>query len=254
MLKIKNMNVGYNNKSIVEDINFSIGPREFTAVLGLNGTGKTTFLKTLSGLLKPISGEVILEGVDMLLLNEKERAKHISFMPQRHSVIYDIKVIDLVLMGVTPYLGIFESPDQSHRDKAYRVLESMNMEDFSQRNFLHLSEGEKQLIIMARSLMQDSELMLFDEPVSALDFKNKHFVLEKINGIIARENKMGIITLHDPNLALNYCHRIIIIDQGRVYAEFSTENLDIGFLRGIFSPLYGDISLVKHREKFMIVR
>lgn len=254
MLKIENIKAGYDGKSIIRDINFSVEAREFTAILGLNGTGKTTLLKTISGLLKALDGKVFLNGENLLLLNEKELARHISFMPQGHSIIYDIKVIDLVLMGITPYLSLFQSPSKKHLEKAYKVLKIMNMEDYSESNFLHLSEGQKQLVIMARSLMQDSEIMLFDEPVSALDFKNKHFVLENIRKIIGKENKIGMITLHDPNLALTYCDKVIIIDEGEIYAEFSTSNIDKEFLNHIFSKLYGEISLVKHKGKYVIVR
>lgn len=254
MLKITDLKVGYNNKSIVEDINISINPKEFTVILGLNGAGKTTLLKTIGGLLKPIHGQVALNGENILLWDEKELAKHVSYMPQRHSIIYDIKVIDLVLMGITPYLSLFQTPNKNHVKKAYRVLDSMNMKKHSERNFFHLSEGQKQLVIMARSLMQDSEIMLFDEPVSALDFKNKHFVLGNIKKTLNKENKIGIITLHDPNLALNYCDKIIIIDKGEIYAEFSTKEMSMEFLKDIFSKLYGEISIVSHKEKYVIVR
>lgn len=254
MLTLNNVEAGYDDKSIITNISFSIQPREFTAILGLNGTGKTTLLKTISGLLKPSAGKIFLNNEDMLLLNEKDLAKKISFMPQRHSIIYDIKVIDLVLMGITPYLSLFESPSKKHKEQAYKILEDMKLEAFSEKNFLHLSEGEKQLIIMARSLLQDSKIMLFDEPVSALDFKNKHFVLNNIKNILEKENKVGIITLHDPNLALSYCDRIIIIDQKNIYADFLTQNIDVKFLSKIFKSLYGEVSIVKHKEKFVIVR
>ncbi|NLY35849.1 MAG: ABC transporter ATP-binding protein [Tissierellia bacterium] len=254
MLNIENMNAGYNGKSIISNISLSIKPGEFTAILGLNGAGKTTLLKTISGLLKPIDGNVFLNGENILLLNEKERAKHISFMPQSHSVVYDIKVIDLVLMGVTPYLSFFQSPNSEDRKKAYEILETIAMEQYSEKNFLHLSEGQKQLIIMARSLMQNSEIMLFDEPVSALDFINKHLVLSNIKKILEKQNKIGVITLHDPNLALNYCDKIMIIDEGKLYVEFLTKDISENLLMDIFSKMYGEIGVVRHKDKFVIVR
>lgn len=254
MLKIENITVGYKEKVIVRDINFATKPGEFTALLGLNGTGKTTLLKTISGLLKPIGGKVLVNGEDILILNEKNRAKHISFMPQRHSIIYDTKVIDVVLMGITPYLTIFESPNKEHKKMAYKILEAMGMERYSERNFLHLSEGQKQLIIIGRSLMQSAEIMLFDEPDSALDFKNKHMILNNIKEILEEQKKIGIITLHDPNFALSYCDKIIIINEGKKYAEFFTKDISIKFLTDIFSKIYGEISIVKHKDKYVIVR
>lgn len=254
MLHIKNIQAGYKNKIIVDNVGFSIKPKEFTALLGLNGAGKTTLLKTISGLLKPISGQVVIGGEDLLILNEKERARHISFMPQRHSIIYDTKVIDVVIMGITSYLSIFETPNNGHREIAYRMLELIGMDAYAEYNFLNLSEGQKQLIIIARALMQNAEIMLFDEPDSALDFKNKHMVLESIRNIIKSQNKIGIITLHDPNLALQYCDKIIILKNGTIFSEFDTKDVNSDFLLDVFSKIYGEISIVEHMNKHVIVR
>ncbi|MDR7871513.1 MAG: ABC transporter ATP-binding protein [Tissierellaceae bacterium] len=254
MLYIKNIRAGYKNKIIVDNIEFSIKPKEFTALLGLNGAGKTTLLKTICGLLKPISGQVVIGEEDLLMLNEKERARHISFMPQRHSIIYDTKVIDVVLMGITAYLSIFETPNNRHREIAYRMLELIGMDTHAEDNFLNLSGGQKQLIIIARALMQNAEIMLFDEPNSALDFNNEHMVLENIRNIIKSQNKIGIITLHDPNLALQYCDKIIILKNGAIFSEFNTKDVNSEFLFDVFSKIYGKISIIEHMSKYVIVR
>lgn len=254
MLRVKNIDAGYKEKIVVKDINFSIKRREFTALLGLNGTGKTTLLKTISGLLKPIRGNILLCEEDLLLLNEKERARHISYMPQRDSIIYDTKVIDAVLMGITSYLSIFETPNQKHREMAYEMLDLVRMKAYADHNFLKLSGGQKQLIIIARALMQNSEIMLFDEPNSALDFINKHMILESIRKIIKDQNKIGIITLHDPNLALQYCDKIIILQDGQIFSEFNIRDVDKNFICNIFSKIYGEISIVEHMDKYIIVR
>lgn len=253
-LKVENLDAGYGDKKIVEDINFTMKKSEFVALLGLNGTGKTTLLKTISGLIKPLGGKNYLKGQDLSLLKEKQRAQKISFMSQENSIIYDIKVVDVVIMGITPYLGIFETPSKKHKERAYKMIGLMGMEKVADSNFLHLSEGQKQLIMIARNLMQDAELMLFDEPDSALDFLNKHMVLKKIRKTVKTNNRGGLITLHDPNYALNYCDRIIILDKGKLYADFITNNVEIGFLKEVFTPIYGEIELIKHNEKFIIVR
>ena len=254
MLDIKKIKAGYKNKTIVEGIDLTIRKQEFTGLLGLNGTGKTTLLKTISGLLKAVSGQVLLDEKDMLILNEKERAKDISYMPQRHSIIYDTQVIDLVLMGISSYLSIFESPNKDHRESAYKMLELIGMEGYYKDNFLNLSEGQKQLVVIARALMQNAQVMLFDEPDSALDFKNKHMVLASIRNIIKNQNKIGIITLHDPNLALQYCDKIVILKDGSIFREFYTGQVKPDFLKETFSKIYGDISVIEHKDKHVIVR
>ncbi len=254
LLKIENISAGYGNEIILKDINFTIEKSEFTALLGLNGTGKTTLLKTISGLIKPLSGKSFLNGEDISALTEKGRAQKISYMSQRHSIVYDIRVVDVVIMGITPYLGMFETPSKAHKQLAYEMIHIMGMEEIKDGNFNNLSEGQKQLIIIGRNLMQDAALMLFDEPDSALDFTNKHMVLNKIRKIVRQNKRAGLITLHDPNYALNYCDRIILIDGGGVFADFYTEDISLQLLEDIFTPIYGEIEVIKHKGKFMIMR
>ena len=254
LLKVENISAGYGDKVIIEDINFTTIKSEFTALLGLNGTGKTTLLKTISGLIKPMSGKWSINGRNISNLKEKERAQIISYMSQRHSIVYDIKVVDVVVMGITPYLGIFETPSKAHRETAYEMIKLMGMEEYGDNNFNNLSEGQKQLIIIARNLMQNTALLLFDEPDSALDFVNKHMVLSKIREVVKRDNRGGLITLHDPNYALNYCDRIILIDRGKVFVDFVTSEVDKEFLKEVFTSIYGNIEVIKHNEKFIIMR
>lgn len=254
LLKVENIKAGYVGKTIIDDINFSTQPGELTALLGLNGTGKTTLLKVISGLLKPMDGKCFVGGEDIYKLKEKERAKHISYMPQRNSIIYSTEVIDIVLMGITPYLGVFDTPSKAHRELAYDILKIVGMEGFSRKNFLHLSEGQKQLIIISRSLIQNAEIMLFDEPDSALDFTNKHMVLNKIKEVVSRDNKSGIITLHDPNYALSYCDNIIILNEGTIFTQFRKQEVDRTFLYETFKNIYGRIDVLQHNNKYVIVR
>lgn len=254
LLKVENITSGYGDKIIISDINFTIRKSEFTALLGLNGTGKTTLLKTISGLIKPIDGKCMLNGEDVSGLKEKQRAQQISYMSQRNSIVYDVKVVDVVIMGITPYLGVFETPTKSHKKLAYEMIKLIGMEDVRDSNFNNLSEGQKQLIIIARNLMQNAELMLFDEPDSALDFINKHMVLSKIRDIVKTNKRGGLVTLHDPNFALSYCDRIIIIDDGKVFTDFITNDVSTEFLNEVFNSIYGNIEVIKHNERFIIVR
>lgn len=254
ILKIENIKAGYDNKIILDDISFSLNQGELTALLGLNGAGKTTLLKTISGLIKPISGKCIIKDVDCFSFDEKQRARHISFMPQRNSIIYNTKVIDVVLMGITPYLGMFASPTKEHKKLAYDILKKMSMEKYAYANFLQLSEGQKQLVIICRSLMQNAEIMLFDEPDSALDYNNRHMMLSCIRDLINKERRVGLITLHDPNYALNYCDKIIFLEDGKILAEFDTKDVDNIFLHKMFTRIYGKIDIIRHREKYVMVR
>lgn len=251
---IDHIKASYGKDLIVDDISFEINKKEFTALLGLNGAGKTTLLKVICGLLKPIGGQCLIDDIDIKDLGDKRRARYISFMPQRHSIVYDTRVIDVVLMGATPYLGPFDTPTKEHREMAYSILEKIEMESFADENFLYLSEGQKQLIIIARNLMQNSKVMLFDEPDSALDFNNSHMVLSKIREVVKKENKAGLITLHDPNMALNYCDRIIVLKDKKKFADFYTHDISSQFLKDTFEEIYGNIDIIGHKGKYMIIK
>lgn len=253
-LKVKNITASYGKEPIVDGISFSVNTKEFTALLGLNGTGKTTLLKVICGLLKSQDGQCFIDEINIRNLSDKKRAKHISLMPQRNSIVYDTKVIDVVLMGITPYLGAFDTPTKVHRKMAFNILKKIDMERLAEENFIYLSEGQKQLVIIARSLMQDSEVMLFDEPDSALDFNNSHMVLSKISKVVKKENKAGLITLHDPNMALNYCDRIIILKDKKIFADFYTNDVCKVFLEDIFNMLYGGIEVIEHKGKYIIIK
>src|SRR5690554_395859 len=164
LLTVQNVHAGYGEKNIIRNINFTVNKGETIALLGLNGTGKTTLLKVISGLIKPQEGKCMIGDRFLNDLKEKERAKQVCYIPQRNSIIYDTQVLDVVLMGITPYLRGFESPSKFHRKLAYQTLQIVGMESRAQNNFLTLSEGQKQLVLIARSLLQNAEIMLFDEP------------------------------------------------------------------------------------------
>lgn len=254
LLKVQEIDAGYDRNIVLRDIGFSMERGTLLGLLGLNGAGKTTLLKVIGGLLSPAKGHVLVEGRDIYTYKEKERAKHISFMPQRHSIVYDTEVLDVVLMGINPYLGVFNSPTGIHKEKAYEALEDVGMEAKYKSNFLHLSEGQRQLAVIARSLLQDSDIMLFDEPDSTLDFNNSHMVLSKIREIIKTKGKSGIITLHDPNMALSYCDTIIVLKDKRIYEHFHVKDIDRAFVEDVFSKIYEDIETVQYKSQFFIMR
>lgn len=254
MMEIKNIKASYGKELIVDDISFTIEEGELTALLGLNGAGKTTLLKVICGLLKQVDGTCKIGDMDIHELGDRKRARYVSFMPQRYSLVYDTKVIDVVLMGITPYLGPFDTPAKEHRRLAIEAIKSIGMQDYAFENFKHLSEGQKQLIIVARNLLQDAKIMFFDEPESALDFNNSHMILSTIKEVIETKDKAGLITLHDPNMALTYCDRIIILKDKKKFADFHTRQVDVNFLRETFRQVYDDIEIIEDKGRCFIFR
>ena len=251
LLSIQGVSVGYGSKTIVFDVSFDISAGEFCALLGLNASGKTTLLKGICGLLALTGGCCIVNSLDCGGLNEKERARYISYMPQRHSKLIGVTVLDAVMMGLNARLGALESPSAQDKARASEALEKMDIPHLAGEDFSRLSEGQKQLVILARTLVQDAPVMLMDEPDSSLDFPNKQRILSGIRQLIRSQHKAGLITLHDPNLALAHCDRLILLREGRVVSEIKLTGAGLEEVQSCLSLVYNDITLLEHDGKYI---
>ncbi|MDK2906095.1 MAG: iron complex transport system ATP-binding protein [Petrotoga sp.] len=225
MISIKNISFSYDTvRDTIKNISFNLNKGELIALLGPNGSGKTTILKCLNGTLKPKTGEIYIENHNIKNLSYKEIAKFISVVPQEHFAIFSYLVIDIVAMGITPYLSFGRMPTKKDYRTAYTKLEFFNIQHLAEKNYNQLSGGEKQLVLIARALMQNTDYLIMDEPTSHLDFKNQHLLMKELKKL--SENGKSVITaLHDPNLALRFCDRIIMVKNGEVI--FSGENTKV---------------------------
>jgi len=250
LLRLNDISIAYGNKFIVNNISFDVRAGEMCALLGLNGSGKTTLLKGICGLLHPSGGRCYVNGIDISMLNEKERAKCISYIPQRHSKLIGVTVIDAVLMGLNASLGVLEFPSVDNKMFALYALERMNIPHLAHEDFSRLSEGQKQLVILARTLVQNAPVMLMDEPDSALDFHNKHMILSEIHKLTYTEKKACLVTLHDPNPALAYCDRLILLNNGIIASELILSNASIDDVQNCLSVVYNRINVFKYDGVF----
>lgn len=246
-LEVSNIVCGYSKKVIVNNVSFSLNEGQLCALVGLNGCGKTTLLKTICSLLKMKSGNVFVNDGNNIIntsnLNEKELSRLISFIPQRFSLIDGLSVFDVVLMGFNPYLKMFESPSQRQKESALLIMEKLGIKQYKDLDFSHLSEGYKQLVILARSLAQNTAVMLMDEPDSALDYVNKNLVLSKISSVIHQEKKCGLISIHDPLFAIRYCDRILFMKDGQIVRDLVIKNQTKSSIENAFALIYGDTKL-----------
>lgn len=268
-LSLQNISVGYGKKVIVKNVSFKIPPGRFCALLGLNGSGKTTLLKAIMGILPLKSGTCAVNGINCHNLSEYQRARFISYIPQRHSKLIGVRVLDVVMMGFYSTLGILEFPSNKNTEAALFVLEKMDLKKLAYEDFSRLSEGQKQMVILSRTLIQNTPVMLMDEPDSALDFLNRHWMLTEVRDLIHKEEKVGIMTLHDPGLALGYCDYIILIQEGEIVAEldlFAAGGKDkiekinkinkineIEKIKKFLSQIYGDITLLEHKGRYIVL-
>ncbi|HKL12347.1 MAG TPA: ABC transporter ATP-binding protein [Halanaerobiales bacterium] len=228
MLEVKNLGFSYNKVKTINNINFRVKRQEFSCLLGANGSGKTTILKCLNGVLEKDEGKIKIDQTDLDELNQRQIAQYVSMVPQEHSVVFSYRVLDVVTMGATPYLGFGKMPGQKHYERALKILKKLDIEYLADRQYNQLSGGEKQLILIARALMQDTGYLIMDEPTSHLDFKNKNLLMREIKKLTRNSNTGVIMALHDPNLALKYCDRVIIVKDGSIMADGDTNEIMTG--------------------------
>lgn len=254
LLQVEHLSGGYGRNLVVRDVGLTVAGGEFCALLGLNGCGKTTLIKSICGLLPTREGRCLVDGEDCTKLNERQRALRMSYIPQRGSLITGKTVLEVVLMGCNPRLGLLDSPGERHRKQGLEALARLGLEGCGDREYAALSEGQKQLVILARTLVQDAPVMLMDEPDSALDFVNRNLVLEKVRQVLRAQNRAGLISLHDPNFALSYCDRLLLMKQGAIVEDLPLEQASREDVEAALAGIYGRISVLEHRGGFVMVR
>lgn len=230
VLKVERLSFGYGKRLVLQGVEFELNRGEILVLLGPNGCGKTTLLKCINRILQPNDGIVIIEGRNYFEMSEREIAQSIGYVPQDHKPPFPYRVIDFVLLGRTPHMGIFSSPSDEDRMIALESLRAVGIEHFADRAYTELSGGERQLVLLARAIATDSKILLLDEPTAHLDFRNAHKVLATIKRIVKERSLSAVMTLHDPNLAYRYADRIALISKRRILKvglphEIITESL-----------------------------
>ena len=224
MLVSKNLNFSYPDRKVLKNISFKAERGEFISILGANGSGKTTFFQCMQGLFTPDAGKILLDGENIKKMTKKEIAQKVAVVPQERQNIFDYQVLDMVLMGINPWLSFSEEPGEKDLQKAEKILLELEISALKNKSFNKISGGERQLVLIARALMQKSSYLFLDEPNSHLDFKNTHLIL-KIMRELTSKKKTVLTALHDPNLAYQYSDRVIILKSGRIIASGPVEEV-----------------------------
>lgn len=210
MIQITKLCCGYGLNPVIRDLSFAAESGEILCILGSNGVGKTTLLKTILGLLPLQNGSVELEGRPLSSLSRIELAKLAGYIPQAHIPSFPYRVFDVVLMGRTAYLGVFSTPTVMDETVAEEALEQMGVLSIKDRLYTEISGGERQLVLIARTLCQQSPLLVMDEPTANLDFGNQARVLEKISAL---KNKgfTIIMSTHFPSQAFLCADKVLLL-------------------------------------------
>ena len=232
MMEVKNLSFHYKGcPEVLKNVSFPIEPGQFLAVLGNNGVGKSTLLKCFNHILKPDSGEVLLDGVDLLKQSGRDVAKQVAFVSQS-APNTQMTVHDVVMLGRRPYMkwGFTEQDHNIVHDAMHRL----DVEDMRGRFLSQLSGGEKQKVMLARALAQQPKVLLLDEPTSALDIQNQYQVLKMVRDICHRDQIIAVVVIHDLNLALRFCDRFLLLKDGQVYRQGGRSILDREALREVY--------------------
>ncbi len=211
-------------KSIIRSIDLSVGPGELLGVIGPNGAGKTTLLRLIAGLLPPTRGAVRLSGQPLEHLSARERALRVAYMSQDSSQALTFTVREALLMGRYPHLGRFERESPSDLEKARTALDAVGMSGFENRIMGELSGGERQLVLFAKILVQDTGILVLDEPTASLDIGHQDRIFSMTQQI-ARSGRSVIASVHNLSVAAEYCTRLVLLDKGIVAASGTPEEV-----------------------------
>jgi iron complex transport system ATP-binding protein len=202
---------------VVEAVSAAVEPGEWLTVIGPNGAGKSTLLRAIAGLL-PYEGSIRLDGVEVGSVSRRQLARRIAFVPQSPILPPDMPVRDYVLLGRTPYIGMFSNEGRSDHEAADRALNRLELGSFAQRPLSTLSGGEQQRAVLGRALAQEAAVLLLDEPTTALDIGRQQQALELV-AVLREQRQLTVVSaMHELTLAAQYADRLALLSGGRLVA------------------------------------
>jgi iron complex transport system ATP-binding protein len=218
LLNINGIECRYGSIKILEDVSLSVSAGDFFGILGPNGSGKTTLLKSISRILKPYQGIIMLNGSDIYTLKSSDMAKQLAVVPQETSFGFSFTALDIVLMGRNPHMKRFQMESGTDIAVARKVMTLTNTWHLAERPINELSGGEKQRVIIARALAQEPTVLLLDEPLTHLDIINQLEIMDIIKELCTKEKLLVLAVFHDFNLAARYCNKAVLIKKGKVFS------------------------------------
>ena len=245
LLTVTDLSVTLGSAPVLQDVSFSVPESApLVGVLGANGSGKTTLLRCIAGLI-PHSGHCSLCGTPLEILSAKGLARRVSYIPQQSGIGLSLSAREVVLMGFNPRLGVLQAPSPAMHAAAEQALAQVGLSDFADRDYLTLSGGEQQLCILARTLVQDTELLLLDEPDSALDLHNRVKMLQTVSTLVHSGGKAALVCLHDPALALEFCDTLLLLRGGHLIAQLHPKTDPLPETEQQLAKVFGPVQLIR---------
>ncbi len=220
-LRAEGISFAYRDQVVLNDIDLAIQPGELVGVIGPNGSGKSTLIKCLSRVLSPQRGRIWLDGRELSSLTAQQIARHIAVVPQAVELPPGFTAFEIVMMGRVPHLAWWQNETVRDREIARAAMEATQTWTLADRLVNHLSGGERQRVVIARALAQEPQILLLDEPTAHLDIKHQIEVMELVRCLNRERGLAVLIVSHDLNLAAQYCSRLVLFKDGRIYTSGS---------------------------------
>ena len=234
IIELKNLSIGYGNKSVLQDVNAKINKGEIVGIIGCNGAGKSTLLKTIRGLLSKQSGDILYFGRNLESFAEKELAREVAYLQQSVEVGFGYTGKDIVLAGRYPYMKWWKGESIADEELALKCMEYTGTRELAERPVNEVSGGQKQRILLAKVLAQQTPILFLDEPTTGLDMVYQEEIF-RFSKSLTEMGKTILMVVHELNLAAKYCSRIILLGDGTVIADGKPDDV---FTETVLSKAY----------------
>jgi iron complex transport system ATP-binding protein len=218
-LRLDNVSLGYGKRIVLHNVTLEAKPGEMLGIIGPNGSGKSTLIRGITRLIQPSCGKIFLDGSDISSINRQKLAQLVAVVPQNPTLPEPFTALEVVLMGRTPHLGLLRYEGKKDLAIVKGVMQATQTLAFAEHRVGELSGGERQRLTIARALAQEPKIILMDEPTANLDINFQIETLDLARQLCLKQKLIVVVTLHDLNLASQYCDRLVLLSDGRVYCQ-----------------------------------
>jgi len=248
IIAVRELSFGYyRSEMILAEVACSIPEHRFTVIMGQNGSGKSTLLRTMAGILPYHSGSILVKGEELKHLSARKRSRRLGYLAQHHKAVFPFRVHEVVLTGRASYINFL--PGAKDREEADKALDLVGILHLKNRIYSELSGGEQQLVMIARILAQQPEILLMDEPISHLDYNNQLRVIKMIKQLV--QTRITVVAvLHDPNMAYLFGDQFIYVHQQNVHQVTEGHPWEHPLVKEIF---HDDLQAVEYEGKHVFI-
>lgn len=224
MIEFNDIKFSYDKHSPFSPLNLKLPAQAITFLLGENGSGKSTVLKLMLGLINAQSGEITINGRNIKTMSMTTRAQHMAYIAQNHHPVFDYSVEDVIVMGCSHRLSIHQTPSASDYQRAHEIANTLEISHLLKKSYQHISGGERQLVLIGKALMQTTNILIMDEPTANLDFGHRVHLFERLQRLSASGSTI-ILSSHNPNDALKYADHVVLMHARSCLASGSVDQM-----------------------------